>query len=117
MMNWWPICLPRLQSRKVDFTLFFRRLADLGNVHGEALPEDLMALFHGPAESFHAWIGAIAGRLRAENSDAAERKVRMNAANPLYVLRNYLLEQAIALAKNGRFPRNRPPAPLPAKPV
>ena len=92
-----------LQSRKVDFTLFFRRLADVGNVHGEPLPEDLMALFHGPAESFHAWIGRYRGRLRAENSDAAERKTRMNAANPLYVLRNYLLEQAIALAKNGDF--------------
>ena len=92
-----------LQSRKVDFTLFFRRLADVGNVHGEPLPEDLIALFHGPAESFHAWIGRYRGRLRAENSDAAERKMRMNAANPLYVLRNYLLEQAIALAKNGDF--------------
>jgi uncharacterized protein YdiU (UPF0061 family) len=92
-----------LQSRKVDFTLFFRRLADVGNVHGEPLPEDLIALFHGPAESFHAWIGRYRGRLRAENSDAAKRKARMNAANPLYVLRNYLLEQAIALAKNGDF--------------
>ena len=29
--------------------------------------------------------------------------MRMNAANPLYVLRNYLLEQAIALSKNGEF--------------
>ena len=92
-----------LQSRKVDFTLFFRRLADVGNVHGEPLPEDLLALFHGPTESFTAWIGRYRGRLRAENSDPAERKTRMDAVNPLYVLRNYLLEQAIVQAKNGDY--------------
>ncbi|MDO5639581.1 MAG: YdiU family protein [Neisseria sp.] len=92
-----------LQSRKVDFTLYFRHLAEVNNIHGEPLPEALMALFHGPTESFVNWIGRYRGRLRAENSDPAERKACMNAVNPLYVLRNYLLEQAIALAKNGDY--------------
>ncbi|WP_107855571.1 protein adenylyltransferase SelO [Neisseria weaveri] len=92
-----------LQSRKVDFTLFFRYLSEVGNVHGEPLPEKLLALFHGPTEAFTAWIGRYRGRLRAENSNPAERAERMNAVNPLYVLRNYLLEQAIQLAKSGDF--------------
>ncbi|UOO86454.1 protein adenylyltransferase SelO [Neisseria arctica] len=92
-----------LQSRKVDFTLYFRRLADVGNVHGEPLPAGLMELFHGSTESFIAWIGRYRGRLRAENSEPKVRKVQMDAVNPLYVLRNYLLEQAIVQAKNGDF--------------
>ncbi|MCS4532839.1 protein adenylyltransferase SelO [Neisseria montereyensis] len=92
-----------LQGRKVDFTLFFRYLSEVSNQHGEPLPERLTTLFDGPMEAFTAWIGCYRGRLRAENSDPAARAERMNAVNPLYVLRNYLLEQAIELAKNGDF--------------
>ncbi|MCQ9327533.1 protein adenylyltransferase SelO [Neisseria dentiae] len=92
-----------LQGSKVDFTLFFRHLADVGNTHGEPLPQDLAALFQGPADAFVHWIGRYRGRLRAENSNPETRAERMNAVNPLYVLRNYLLEQAIEQAKNGDF--------------
>ena len=92
-----------LQSRKVDFTLFFRRLAELSHTDGEPLPDALTALFHGPTESFTLWVERYRSRLRAEHSDPVAKKARMQAVNPLYVLRNYLLEQAIAQAKTGDF--------------
>lgn len=93
-----------LQSRRVDFTLFFRGLSGVGNAHGEPLPEALAVLFEGRnREPFEAWIDAYRARLRAENSDFEARSVRMNAVNPFYVLRNYLAEQAIVSAKQGDF--------------
>lgn len=45
--------------------------------------------------AFDAWAGRYAKRLAAENSDDAERKSRMERANPKYILRNYLVQTAI----------------------
>lgn len=93
-----------LQGNRVCFTLFFRHLAEVGNTRGEPLPPALAALFrNGIPDSFNLWMGRYHGRLRAENSLPEARAQRINAVNPLYVLRNYLLEQAIVQAKNGRF--------------
>ncbi|WP_373740499.1 YdiU family protein [Neisseria sp.] len=92
-----------LQSRRVDFTLFFRYLADVSNNHADPLPPHLLSLFRGPTESFLLWTGRYRRRLRLENSDPIRRKTRMNAANPLYTLRNHLLQQAIERAQQGDF--------------
>ncbi len=92
-----------LQGRKVDFTLFFRYLGETDKNHEAPLPEKILALFDGPVDAFTAWMGLYRGRLRAENSDDGARAERMRQTNPLYVLRNYLLEQAIEAAKNGDF--------------
>ncbi|MCP1659362.1 protein adenylyltransferase SelO [Neisseria perflava] len=93
-----------LQGRGVDFTLYFRHLSGVSNVHGDPLPSELAALFGDdiPA-AFSRWMGRYRQRLRAENNNPLERAERMNRTNPLYVLRNYLAEQAIALAKNGDY--------------
>ena len=56
---------------------------------------------NGVPPAFTRWLGRYRQRLRAENSDPAERATRMNRTNPLYILRNYLAEQAIAQARNG----------------
>lgn len=93
-----------LQGQKVDFTLFFRRLSQVGNAHEDAVPSELSALFGGqPAPLFMRWLGRYRQRLRAENSDPLERAERMNRTNPLYVLRNYLAQQAIELAARGDY--------------
>ncbi|MDO4641327.1 MAG: YdiU family protein [Neisseria sp.] len=93
-----------LQSRKVDFTLFFRCLSGVSNVHGEPLPPKLVDLFgSNDIQPFMLWIGRYRTRLRSENSHPLERAARMDAVNPLYILRNYLAEQAIELAKQGDF--------------
>ncbi|STZ76504.1 protein adenylyltransferase SelO [Bergeriella denitrificans] len=93
-----------LQGQNVDFTQFFRRLSQVSNAHDDPMPSELSALFaQGSPQPFSLWLGRYRRRLRMENSDAAERARRMNRINPMYVLRNHLAEQAIALAKTGDF--------------
>ena len=93
-----------LQDQKTDFTLFFRNLSEVSNTHGEPLPPKLEQTFkNGVPPAFIRWLGRYRQRLRAENSNPAERAIRMNLTNPLYILRNYLAEQAIAQARNGDY--------------
>ena len=93
-----------LQDQKTDFTLFFRNLSEVSNTHGEPLPPKLEQTFkNGVPPTFIRWLGRYRQRLRAENSNPAERAIRMNLTNPLYILRNYLAEQAIAQARNGDY--------------
>jgi uncharacterized protein YdiU (UPF0061 family) len=47
------------------------------------------------------WLQDYAARLRADPLPAAERLAKMGAANPLYVLRNWLAQEAIDRAEQG----------------
>ena len=49
--------------------------------------------------AFDAWAAKYRARLRAEGSDDAERRARMDRVNPKYVLRNHLAEIAIGKAR------------------
>jgi len=90
-----------MQNNHVDFTTFFRRLADL-QIDAPAMDEGLRDLFlDRPA--FDAWAVQYRARLRQENSHDAERKQQMRAINPKYVLRNYLAQIAIEKAQNKDF--------------
>jgi uncharacterized protein YdiU (UPF0061 family) len=53
--------------------------------------------------AFDAWAARYAERLRNENSVDAERRARMHAVNPKFVLRNHIAEQAIRRAQEGDF--------------
>jgi uncharacterized protein YdiU (UPF0061 family) len=53
-------------------------------------------------ERFDAWARRYRERLVAEGSSDAERKARMDLANPKYVLRNHLAEAAIRKAADER---------------
>ena len=46
-------------------------------------------------DAFDVWAARYTARLAAESSDDAQRRARMNAANPKYVLRNHLAQVAI----------------------
>jgi len=83
-----------------DYTLFFRTLSGLHarDADGDAPLRDLVI----NRDRFDAWAGQYRQRLATENSVDAERRVRMNAANPKYVLRNYLAEVAIRKARDER---------------
>ena len=87
-----------------DFTITFRRLCDFRSAlppdHPDNAPVRDMFL---DREAFDAWARRYAERLQAEGSVDAERRERMRRANPAYVLRNHLAEQAIRQAKAGDF--------------
>jgi serine/tyrosine/threonine adenylyltransferase len=91
--------LKAMAESRADFTITFRRLADF--VPGAA-NEPLRDLFLDRA-AFDAWAARYAERLRAEDSQDAERALRMKAVNPKYILRNHLAEQAIRQAQGGDF--------------
>jgi uncharacterized protein YdiU (UPF0061 family) len=96
-----------LQSAEVDMTLFFCGLADV-NLDAPTLEqvEDAFYDAHkrraaGPA--FDDWLQRYVARVRHDGLSTAERRARMHAANPRYVLRNYLAQQAIDAAEQGHY--------------
>ena len=94
-----------LQSAEVDMTLFFRALS---SVDVDTPRVDLLAdAFYDDAKraasqaDFTAWLADWAARVRAGGERREARIARMNSANPRYVLRNYLAQQAIDRAQQG----------------
>lgn len=85
--------LELMASNEADFTLTFRRLG--GAVAGDDAP--VRALWAQPA-AFDGWAGRWRARLAQEPLDAAERRARMDAVNPLVVPRNHRVEQVIQAA-------------------
>jgi len=94
-----------MQEAEIDMTIWFRALANLDLAAPSLDPlreafydEDLRAR-HAPA--LQAWLERYAARLRDDDTAPAERRARMNAVNPRYVLRNYMAQEAIDLAEQG----------------
>ncbi|WP_375418059.1 YdiU family protein [uncultured Hymenobacter sp.] len=101
-----------LTAAEADMTLFFRHLSHLAPAL-LAEPTDEEARFWEllDAASYAApgtgaaqlmpWLGRYTQRLRQETRSAADIQAGMLAANPKYVLRNYLAQQAIEAAETG----------------
>jgi len=84
-----------MAAEAVDFTLFFRRLADLAAPDsGAASVADLFPL---PA-SFLPWLQQWQARCDLEDTAVLARQAAMYRANPAYIPRNHLVEEAIARA-------------------
>ncbi|MGE3538320.1 MAG: YdiU family protein [Candidatus Tectimicrobiota bacterium] len=90
-----------LQKGQVDFTLFFRRLADVqrDSPVADAPVRDLCS----DRAACEAWIERYRARLQAEHSEDGPRRQAMQAVNPKYVLRNYLAQIAIDKAQQKDF--------------
>ncbi|MBN9430302.1 MAG: YdiU family protein [Burkholderiales bacterium] len=91
----------RLQADRVDFTLFFRYLADVRRTgpDGATACRDLVI----DRAAFDAWLARYRARLVLEARPDAERAIAMKRVNPKYVLRNHLAETAIRQAREGDF--------------
>ena len=95
-----------LDAAEVDMTIFFRRLADV-DVETPSL-ETFSAAFYSEEKrrahepSFRAWLERYTSRVRLDGPDP-DRPRRMRAANPRYVLRNFLAQQAIDRAERGEL--------------
>ncbi|MCU1496623.1 MAG: hypothetical protein JWM47_576 [Acidimicrobiales bacterium] len=101
-----------LQGTETDQVIFFRELARVP-VAADASDDELLAplteAYYVPAELTGAVRATVVDWLRrwgarvteAGVADEAERRRRMDALNPRYVLRNYLAQEAIDAAEAG----------------
>ncbi|MDT8377050.1 MAG: YdiU family protein [Mariprofundaceae bacterium] len=100
---------------ETDMTIFFRRLGDISAaaepgqtaeqriaplLHACYLPDDLDAAYH---QRLAQWLDAYMARIRKDGLAEHDRRARMHAVNPKYVLRNYLAQQAIDSAQAGDY--------------
>jgi uncharacterized protein YdiU (UPF0061 family) len=100
-----------LQASETDMPIFFRKLADVStepDASDDALLAPLLDAYYAPdtltadaRASVASWLRRYAARLRDEGTPEAERRARMHAQNPKYVLRNYLAQLAIDRAELG----------------
>ena len=104
--------LALLSAVETDYTIFFRKLADVAiddhNISEDELLQPLSAAFYhedgqSPAhrQRLRDWLDQYRLRLHAHAVDADSRRSRMNAHNPKFVPRNYLAQLAIDAAEQG----------------
>ena len=89
--------LDRMAANGADFTLTFRLLCDAAG--SAAKDDEVRRLFNDPG-AFDDWSGRWRERLSAEGGDAAERLAVMRSANPAFIPRNHLVEEAITAAQD-----------------
>ena len=96
-----------MHRAEVDMTIFFRRLAGI-DLHAPSL-QAVEGAFYDPEKraeiepALQAWLEQYAQRVLRDGTSSAARRTRMYAANPRYVLRNYLAQQAIDAAEQGSY--------------
>ena len=106
--------LELLRAAETDMTRFYRALATVPS--GDDVSTDdrfapLLQAFYQPDEQltdelrsrWDGWLDRYTARLRGEGRSDDERRVAMDAVNPLYVMRNYLAQLAIDAAEQGDF--------------
>lgn len=96
-----------LQAGEMDMTLFFRALIDL-DVQAPSTGAFIDVFYDEIKQQeqiplLQAWLDSYAARVREEASPPEQRRERMRRANPRYVLRNYLAQQAIDRAEQGDY--------------
>ena len=90
---------------EMDMTIGFRALSRFDPQRPD--PEVLAAAFYSPErqlavqQELQTWLQRYAARLREDPLPAAVRLEQMRLANPKFVLRNYLAQQAIERAEQG----------------
>lgn len=83
-----------LRADRVDFTLAFRRVADV--VRGTQ-PQRFRALFPA-ASSIDEWLRTYRERLARDGGGAQDRAAAMDRVNPVYIPRNHRVEAALQAA-------------------
>ncbi|WP_028304958.1 protein adenylyltransferase SelO [Oceanospirillum maris] len=90
-----------LEAQQTDITLFFRLLSETP----EKEQRHKLAGITTQAKAFEIWLDRYHQRLLVENSDTALRLTAMQKVNPIYLLRNYMAQEAIERAYQGDMGR------------
>jgi uncharacterized protein YdiU (UPF0061 family) len=103
-----------LQLVETDMSIFYRNLADLSTDESgkNGTPENLMAplmdAYYVPERlteeirfQITEWLQRYVARVKKDGTSDSDRRQRMNAVNPKYVLRNYLAQLAIDKSEEG----------------
>ena len=85
-----------MAEHSLDFTLTFRRLADLADEGAEA-EGSIAELFEFP-DSMQPWLERWHTRLAQESTPRSDRQASMYCTNPVFIPRNHLVEAAILAA-------------------
>ncbi len=94
--------LHMMKNCKLDFSYFFRKLADIHQTKTHQHLRDMCLDINAFDDWFDQYQHALAHNNQALNSNHdTARKARMNQVNPKYILRNYLAQNAIKAAQNG----------------
>lgn len=97
--------LALMAESEADYTLTFRRLAELAATHpaepetvGEGGASDSVASLYQLPENFKFWLEQWRDRLERDGRDPAEVSRGMLAINPAFIPRNHLVEEVIRAA-------------------
>lgn len=101
-----------LQLTETDMTLFYRLLAEVPAEAGTHEPDDAALLaplreaYYRPEQldgahrtRIAAWLRSYRQRVQRDGTPDADRRRRMHAVNPKYVLRNYMAQMAAEQAE------------------
>ena len=89
--------LQTMHDARVDFTFFFRALANYDSINLQP-PKEARDLFNHLAV-IDEWFKDYGHRLQSEKSVDEKRKILMKACNPKFILRNHLAQHAIEKAQ------------------
>ena len=89
--------LGMMQGLSVDYTLFFRILSRYDGDRKDLLK---LGLYHTPMND---WLHDYDERLEENSSTQAQREEKMLKINPKFVLKNYMLQEAIDKAEDDDF--------------
>ena len=96
-----------MRAAEMDMTIAFRALASVEPdapstaVFADAFYDEGKRAAHDAALA--AWLAGYAERVRSDALSPEARRERMRRANPRFVLRNYLAQEAIDRAEQGDF--------------
>lgn len=104
--------LSMLADNRLDYSHFFRHLADMNDHQQQSTYADLCV----DRERFRQCLNDLTTRWKEEALPTEQRVSKMQATNPKYVLRNHLAQEAIALAEKGDYSELRRLAKVLEKP-
>lgn len=95
-----------LANHKIDYTIFFRHLSEASlDVRADNLPvlESCPQSLESCSKAFESWFAQYRERLKLEKCRPEQRREKMLAVNPKYILRNHLAQTAIEFAERGDY--------------